>query len=532
MDRATFFTNFELLAEAPNGLAKIRDLILQLAVRGKLTHQVAVDQEDPTWQQFLTDFDTRPPRPDLEGMPPLDLPGSWRWTGLREVAVPCGQKKPDASFTYIDVGSIDNRMGAIKPSLAVIEPGSAPSRARKLVQQGSVIYSTVRPYLLNVALIDREFDPPPIVSTAFAVLYHKSFLEVRWLFHWLRSQPFSAFVGGKMKGVAYPAISDSEFWRGPIPLPPPTEQRRIVAKIEELMTLCDELEVHQKARNNIRIRLQQSALQHLAAASEPKSQAAHWLRVRDHFHILHDTPDSIPRLRQAILQLAVQGRLVSGSPIFVEWNGVPRLPPPVESPTYWVWTNLENLLEFGPTNGLSPKPVVFPTATKVLTLSATTSGYFRPECFKYVDQEIPNTSNLWLRDSDILVQRGNSLDYVGISAVYTGEPRQFIHPDLMMKLRVVTGLLPEFVHFVLNSPFGRTYFRERATGTSESMPKINQQIVRSFPFPLPPLGEQKQIVAKVDNLMSLCDELEERLKQSQTLGEQLLDSVVQQVLGA
>src|SRR5207249_1540981 len=113
--------------------------------------------------------------------------------------------------------------------------------------------------LRNIAVIEKEFDPPAIVSTAFAVFHPKPFLNSRFLFHWLRSAPFQQDVAKKMKGVAYPAISDSELWDCPIPVPPPEEQRRIVAKVEELLALCDELEARQTAAREHRTRLVRSA---------------------------------------------------------------------------------------------------------------------------------------------------------------------------------------------------------------------------------------------------------------------------------
>ena len=173
------------------------------------------------------------------------------------------------------------------------------------------IYSTVRPYLRNIAVIDRKFTPPPIVSTAFAVLHPHEFLESRYLLHWLRSQPFQEDVAAKMKGVAYPAISDSDFWQCQIAVPPPEEQRRIVAKVEELLALCDELEARQVATREHRTRLVHSALDHLTAAKDEQD-----FQKQCSF-ILHNSAlifDSVPALRQTILALAVAGRLVPQDP--------------------------------------------------------------------------------------------------------------------------------------------------------------------------------------------------------------------------
>ena len=164
------------------------------------------------------------------------------------------------------------------------------------------------------------------------------------------------------------------------------------------------------------------------------------------------------------------------------------LPPSSEN---WQWTRLGELLVFGPTNGYSPKAVEHATSVKSLTLSATTSGTFNGEHFKFIDESVDTESHLWLNHSDVLIQRGNALEYVGVAAVFEGNSHEFIYPDLMMKIRFSTHLDVKFMHRVLNSEFSRTYLRERATGTSGSMPKINQSTLVNLPILAPPLNEQK-----------------------------------------
>ncbi len=303
-----------------------------------------------------------------------------------------------------------------------------------------------------------------------------------------------------------------------------------MAKVEELLGLCDALEARQKAAREHRARVVHSALDHLTAAQDEAE-----FRKHAHF-ILHRSPfilEDVPALRQTILSLAVQGRLVPrrGKEIAVaSERSTEAIEAPIQCPTHWRWVRLETLLAFGPTNGLSPKPVSFPTKTRALTLTATTSGTFRADYFKYIEQEIEPDSDLWLRAGDILLQRGNSLDYVGIAAVYEGADGQFIYPDLMIKIRVGNSVNPRFAHLVLNSPFGRDFFRSRATGTSGSMPKINQGVIRGFPFPVVQLAEQHRIVAKVEELMRWCDQLEVHLATARTTATHLLDATLNQIL--
>ncbi|MEK5100573.1 restriction endonuclease subunit S [Cytobacillus sp. FSL M8-0252] len=144
---------------------------------------------------------------------------------------------------------------------------------------------------------------------------------------------------------------------------------------------------------------------------------------------------------------------------------------------------------------------------KNLTLTATTSGIFNKDAYKYVDIEIDSNSSYWLRKNDLLVQRSNSREYVGASCIYDGGENEFIYPDLMMKMRVYPLVSLKYIDYALKAPFNRKYFKENASGTSESMPKINQGIVSNTLIPLPPLEEQKRIVAKIEEMLPYCKHL-------------------------
>ncbi|RZB33132.1 MAG: type I restriction enzyme, S subunit [Candidatus Argoarchaeum ethanivorans] len=253
MNSETFFGNFGLLAGVPNGVQKLREIILQLAVQGKLVPQ---DPDDEPAAVLLEKIRAEKERlieekkikrgralPSIDlGQIPYELPNGWKWVRLGNVGHDWGQKKPDMKFTYIDVSAINKEQGIISSNINILEPSEAPSRARKLVSKGSVIYATVRPYLLNIAIIDKQFEPEPIVSTAFAVLHPFSGILNKYLYYYLRSKTFIAYVESEMTGMAYPAINDGKLYKGLVPVPPSNEQKRIVAKADKLMALCDKLE--------------------------------------------------------------------------------------------------------------------------------------------------------------------------------------------------------------------------------------------------------------------------------------------------
>lgn len=169
---------YEKVAEAPDAVPRLRRLVLDLAVRGKLVPQ---DPGDEPASELLKRIaaekarlgkagEIRKPKalPPLEDEP-FDLPSNWCWVRIREVTSDRGQCIPDGNFTYIDVTAINKESGIVAEP-KVLAKDETPSRARKIASQGDVLYSCVRPYLLNVAVLDRDFDPPPIASTAFAVL--------------------------------------------------------------------------------------------------------------------------------------------------------------------------------------------------------------------------------------------------------------------------------------------------------------------------------------------------------------------------
>ena len=330
-------------------------------------------------------------------------------------------------------------------------------------------------------------------------------------------------------------------------LPPEAEQRRIVARVDELMALCDRLADGLACRDALRQRWAVSTVRHVSE-DEPIRGAPAWAFAEAHLDTLLAAPEAVPLVRRLVLDLAVRGRLTEQDPNDEPASGLLRriaaekqrryeageirkpkpLAPvtedekPFEAPEAWAWTRVGNLFSFGPTNGSSPKAVDYETPVKSLTLSATTSGTFDGRHFKYLDIEVESDSDLWLEPGDVLIQRGNSPEYVGIAALFPGPFKTFVYPDLMMKVRFSEEISTPYGVLVLQSPTARAYMLDRASGTSSSMPKINQGTLRSVPVALPPEVEQRRIVARVDVLMALCDRMEGGLRQRQVAAKRLL----------
>ena len=260
----------------------LRQTILNLAVRGKLVEQNPADEPASELLKRIGvekarlvkagEIRGRKALPAVDE-PPFDLPQNWRWTRTREVASDRGQEIPQATFTYIDVTAIDKESGVVA-NPKVLEASEAPSRARKILRKGDVIYSCVRPYLLNVAVIETDFNPEPIASTAFAIVNGHGLVLPRYLWIVLRSPFMVQCVEDNQRGQAYPAINDADFAVLPFPLPPLAEQHRIVAKVDELMALCDRLETSLDTADTTRQRLLEALLHEALVPGEKQEEGA------------------------------------------------------------------------------------------------------------------------------------------------------------------------------------------------------------------------------------------------------------------
>ena len=169
------------------------------------------------------------------------LPQGWRWTTLEDICLPVSKVRPrdapDQSFTYLDIASIDNSL------FQVVSPKEywgkdAPSRARQRVRGGNTLFSTVRTYLKNIALVPPEFDGE-IASTGFCVLNPSDETDDRLIFYFVQADEFVSRLNPLQRGTSYPAVRDDDVRAQPIPLPPVAEQHRIVAEIEKHFTRLD-----------------------------------------------------------------------------------------------------------------------------------------------------------------------------------------------------------------------------------------------------------------------------------------------------
>ncbi|MFM0244114.1 restriction endonuclease subunit S [Paraburkholderia sediminicola] len=324
-----------------------------------------------------------------------------------------------------------------------------------------------------------------------------------YLSYVLRSQDFYAQFQSNMSGIIG-GVSLKKFRELVIPVPTLEDQAATIkafSSVEEALANVEDRRLYERKAQKSAVT---AALRALVEADDHAQVKDAWAEISHHFEFWFDDAEALKQLRTAIIDVAMKGLLVPE-------DGEPVLD-----------TTLSSLTAFGPKNGFSPKPVSGPTDTKTMSLSAVTKGTFDASAFKYVQDRPAPDSDLWVRPNDILLQRANTIEYVGVSAVYTGALGEFIYPDLIMRITPKSGVDSRFLHLALSCSRARAHMRERASGTSGTMPKINQATVRSVPIRLPSFEQQQRIVAMVDSLLTVCTAVEQAIEDRTRHGLALL----------
>lgn len=554
------------------GVKKLRELILTLAMQGKLVPQ---NPSDKPASELLKEIKTEKEKLIKEGkikkqneLPtikpeeiPYEIPETWEWVRLGEIgnifngnSIKKTEKEKkyykQEGIPYIatkDVGygldEINYFNGVNIPHHSIKKFRVAHRNSVLICSEGGSAGRKCGITTKDICFGNKLYANEPLHGVSAKYI----------LYCYLSNYFFKSFNHEKTGIIG--GISIQKFIKLLLPLPPAEEQKRIVEKIDILMATCDEMGKLIKEKSHKRVSVHESTVHSLIFANNRSSFESSWQFIKNNFSELYSCKENVAELRKAILTLALQGKLVPQNPSdkpasellkeiknekeklikegkIKKQKEFPPIKPeeiPYEIPDSWEWCRIADLIIFGPRNGYSPTTVSYETNTKTIALTATTSGKFDSSKVKFISEEIPNDSYLWLRDGDILVQRGNTVEYVGVPAIYCGESHKYIFPDLIMKIRVSDLLSTHYVYYSMSSKDSRAFLRSKATGTSGTMPKINQNALISLHIPLPPLEEQKRIVEKIDILMAICDQLEEAINESEYKQNELLNSVMAMV---
>lgn len=346
----------------------------------------------------------------------------------------------------------------------------------------------------------------PVAATIHysSYIFNDSIVDLDYFKFFVKSPAFIETLKQQVKGGIKTEIKPKTFLSLEIILPDLKTQKGIVKKLskelETVFILQNEIESQKEYTKQLRQNILQDAIEgKLTADFRQKNQ--------------HNTKNS------KSIKNSIDKKLSSLPPVSKDEI-------PFEIPDTWKWLRLGMIIESAPRNGYSPKTVDYETPIKTLKLGAVTSGIFDSSECKYINEEIPQDAYCWLKNGDILIERSNSLEYVGMSAIYTGNDKEFIYPDLLMRFRVSNEALTEYVHKALIAPFNRLYFMSKAKGAQKSMPKINQDCVINTLIPLPAIPEQKEIVARVEKHMQKLSELENQIQKREIYTKQLMQSIL------
>ncbi|EGR2828963.1 restriction endonuclease subunit S [Vibrio cholerae] len=505
------------------GVKKLRELILELAVRGKLVPQdpndepasVLLERIAQEKAQLVKEKKLKKPKklPNIsDEEKPFDLPNGWKWVRFPDVAHYGPGKTPatknslywdetGSGIPWVSIADLNDKSTVSVSTKKVSNIAVEQVFKRTPIPAGTMLMSfklTVgKASILNVDAFHNE----AIIS----VFPYTGVLQ-SYLFKVL---PSRANSGNKKNAIMGFTLNAESLSLLTIPLPPEAEQHRIVAKVDELMVLCDQLEQQTEASIEAHQVLVTTLLDTLTNSADADELMQNWARISEHFDTLFTTEESIDQLKQTILQLAVMGKLVS--------FGNSRK------------TMLKELLSFGPRNGLSPKEAPSRTELKVLKLGATSYGSLDLEQSKYVDVDVKDNPYLCLTRGDILIQRGNSANFVGSNVLIQEDHHNYIYPDLMMKLRVNQLISPEFLSLVLSAKTSREHMWKQMTGTSGTMPKISKKVVEGLPIAFPTNKNiQAEVVSQANKLIALCDKLRTRLTDCSETKATLCDVMTQQ----
>ena len=550
------------------GIDRLRALILDLAVRGKLVPQDAGDE--PASGLLKSIKSTKPGYLSTHGLPkqralaeplkhlPFELAASWAWTRLGEIAAYIQRGKSPKYSEGSGVFVVSQRcVQWAGLDLAVAKEISRSSldnyEPYRFLRPGDLLWNSTGTGTIG-RVIALEHVPNGLVCDSHVTVVRCPWMNARYLQFWLASND----VYGQIEVLAAGSTNQIE-WTAQlaaaqvVPVPPMAEQQRIVAKVDELMALCDALERESAGAMEAHQALVEILLATLVNSADATDLALDWARLERHFDTLFTTDASIDALKQTILDLAVRGKLVEqdtndGSATeaisqtkllkqeLIQKKNIrkdkPSLPIteeelPFVAPSSWEWSRI-GTVALSTEYGTSRKATLAESGIIVLAMGNIKNGVVDLDAQKSIPQDSEEIPQLILKPGDILYNRTNSYELVGKTGIFRHSNEGYSFASYLIRIRLDERTVePEFLNMAMNTP----YFRQ-----TQVVPKITKQTgqanvsggaMRNMLIPIPPLAEQNRIVAKVDALMALCDALKARLADAAQTQRHLADAITQ-----
>lgn len=413
---------------------------------------------------------------------PYSIPDNWKWVRLGALTYNWGQKTPDSDFEYIDISSIDNINQKLSENSNVIKCSNAPSRARKIINKGDIIYSTVRPYLHNIAIIDKTFEKEPIASTGFAVLHTLQFLNNKYLFYYLISPEFDMYANSSENavGIAYPAINDEKLYNGLVPLPPIEEQQRIVCAIEKLF---EQINIVKPIETEL-------------------------TELKNNFPI---------DMKNSLLESAIKGNLTL--------NNINELPvldvknysyeDLFDIPSNWRWCKIDDVIDIQ--TGLAFKKTEQckenANALRVLRGGNINNNY---QYLLKDDDVYVNYTDKYIRllEGDVITPSVTSMEQMGKTGYIDKNLDKITAGGFVYIMRTKNEkiLLPKYMMYFINSKFHKNMCKPNIHKSGQAFYNLKKSGLILQPIPLPPIEEQQRIVDKLEQLLPLCNDIDNLIK--------------------
>lgn len=563
---------YEKVAEAPDAVPRLRRFVLDLAVRGKLVPQDAGDEPASELLKRIAAEKARLVKAKAirkpKTMSPISTsehlahqPHSWGAERLGNLSTVITKGSTPTSYgheftaqgiNFLKVESIVR--GRVDPVsiTSFIEQRTHEFLGRSQLEAGDILFS-IAGSIGTCALVTSKILPAN-TNQALAIIRGTSLAyEPDFLILLLRSFVSDA-VKDKARGGAMNNVSLTDLQNLVVPLPPLAEQRRIVAKVEELLALLDRLEAARTAREATRDRLTAASLARLTApGTTAEDFPAHARFTLATLSALTTRPDQIKPLRQTILNLAVRGKLVDQDPTdepaselwkritaektrLVKAGAIRREQPllpisdadrSVELPDGWVWVRLGTLSQFVTSGSRDWAKHYSNEGAIFIRMGNLSKDNYRLRLDQIQRVNPPadgEGTRTRLEAGDILISITGDVGMLGLIPEGFGEAYINQHTAMVRPMPEMRG---RYLAELFRSPFAQDQFNEPQRGIKNSFRLTD---VTQFVVPLPPLAEQHRIVAKVDALMALCDRLEAALRAADATRVRLLEALLHEAL--
>jgi type I restriction enzyme S subunit len=537
-----FMLNFGTLADAPGGVGRLRDLVLELAVLGRLPVSRSKDNAEVqvrASREMLAKKGNGRGRPSddsdvtREGQPPIPTHWAWARLGTLGEIVSGTTKGRDlrgrkvASYPYLRVANVQRGFLDLNVMKEIEIPVEELDKYRLL--PGDVLFTEGGDWdkLGRSVVWNGEINPCIHQNHVFRARLALPALEPRWVSMYSNSPVGRAyFMDAAKQTTNLASINATQLRACPIPVPPLAEQRRIVAKVDQLMALLDDLQAKQGNRLRTVTRATTACLDALTPADTPEEVNDAWKRVAGNWRVLFDRPEAVNKARTAILALSIRGLLTGGAGS--AGGGEDVLPP---LPTDWCWRKVEDVGELKLGRQRSPKNHNGPHMRKYLRVANVFEARIDTSDILEMNFDPEEAKRFALAPNDILLNEGQSTELVGRPAIYRGEVPGACFQNTLIRFRPHDYLTSEYALIVFRAYMRIGRFVSEAQQTT-NMAHLSLGRLAVIEFPLPPLAEQKRIVARVDQLMALCDDLEANLRRRDDRAGKLVAAVVGEMVSS